>query len=101
MQYSRKIDREISENGIEFELGRVYARLEKLTDIRKAKGKRYSLITVLMIILMAKICGEDKPMGIADWATNIGAAENVIGQLAKSSLGLQVCPAKGKRFSIA
>ena len=38
MQYSRKIDREISENGIEFELGRVYARLEKLTDIRKAKG---------------------------------------------------------------
>ncbi len=70
MQYSRKIEREISENGIEFDLGSVYARLSKLTDVRKAKGKRYSLITILMIVLMAKLCGEDKPMGIADWATN-------------------------------
>jgi len=70
MQYSRKIEREISENGVEFDLGSVYARLGKLTDIRKAKGKRYSLITILMIILMAKLCGEDKAMGIADWAKN-------------------------------
>lgn len=70
MQYSREIGREISENGIEFDVGSVYARLEKITDVRKAKGKRYSLITILMIILMAKLCGEDKPMGIADWAKN-------------------------------
>jgi len=70
MQYSRKIEREISENGVEFDLGSVYARLGKLTDIRKAKGKRYSLISILMIILMAKLCGEDKAMGIADWAKN-------------------------------
>jgi predicted transposase YbfD/YdcC len=70
MQYSRKIEREISENGIEFDVGSVYAGLEKLTDVRKAKGKRYSLITILMIILMAKLGGEDKPMGIADWAKN-------------------------------
>lgn len=70
MQYSRKIEREISENGVEFDLGSVYARLGKLTDIRKAKGKRYSLITILMIILMAKLCGEDKAMGIAEWAKN-------------------------------
>lgn len=70
MQYSRKIEREISENGIEFDMGSVYARLNKLTDIRKAKGKRYSLTTILMIILMAKLCGEDTAMGIADWAKN-------------------------------
>jgi len=39
MQYSiRKIEREISENGVEFDLGSVYARLGKLTDIRKAKA---------------------------------------------------------------
>lgn len=68
MQYSRKTEREISENGIEFDLESVYARLNKLTDIRKAKGKRYGLTTILMIILMAKLCGEDKPMEIADWA---------------------------------
>lgn len=70
MQYSRKIEREISENGIEFDTGSVYARLNKLTDIRKAKGKRYSLTMILMIILMAKLCGEDTAMGIADWAKN-------------------------------
>jgi len=70
MQYSLKIEREISENGIEFDMGSVYARLNKLTDIRKAKGKRYSLTMVLMIILMAKLCGEDTAMEIADWAKN-------------------------------
>lgn len=66
MQYSR----EISENGIEFDLGSVYARLGRLTDTRKDKGKRYSLTTLLMIIIMAKLCGEDTVMGIADWARN-------------------------------
>jgi len=66
MQYSR----EISETGIEFDMGSVYARLAKLTDIRKDKGKRYSLRTLLMIIIMAKLCGEDTVMGIADWAKN-------------------------------
>jgi predicted transposase YbfD/YdcC len=70
MQYSREIEREISESGVEFDLGSVYARLGKLTDVRKAKGKRYRLTTILMIIIMAKLCGEDKPLGIADWAKN-------------------------------
>lgn len=70
MQYSRKIEREISGNGIEFDLGSIYARLSKLTDVRKAKGKRYSLTTLLMIMLMAKLCGENTPMEIADWAKN-------------------------------
>jgi len=66
MQYSR----EISETGIECDMGSVYARLGKITDIRKDKGKRYSLRTLLMIIIMAKLCGEDTVMGIADWAKN-------------------------------
>jgi hypothetical protein len=70
MQYSRKIEREINENGVEFEKGSVFARVSKLTDVRKAKGKHYSLTTILMIILMAKLCGDDKPLGIADWAKN-------------------------------
>jgi len=66
MQYSR----EISETGVEFDLGSVYARLSQLTDTRQDKGKRYSLTTLLMIIIMAKLCGEDTVMGIADWAKN-------------------------------
>jgi len=69
MQYStRRIERELSATGIEFEKGSVYERLGKLTDLRKPKGKRYSLETLLMIIVMAKLCGENTPMEIADWA---------------------------------
>lgn len=71
MQYStRKVERELSANGIEFDQGSIYERLGQLTDLRQAKGKRYSLETVLMIIVMAKLCGEDTPMEIADWAKN-------------------------------
>jgi predicted transposase YbfD/YdcC len=64
MEYSR----ECSANEIEFEKGSVYGRLGNLTDLRKPKGKRYSLEMLLMIILMAKLCGENTPMEIADWA---------------------------------
>src|SRR5215831_10990267 len=71
MQYSTgRIAREISANGIECDRGSVYDRLCKLTDLRGVHGKRYRLETVLMIVMMAKLCGEDKPMGIAEWAKN-------------------------------
>lgn len=70
MEYSRKTEREISESGVEFDVGSVYDRLGKITDARKAKGKRYGLTSILMIIIIAKLCGEDKATGIADWAKN-------------------------------
>lgn len=71
MEYSTaRIEREISANGIEFDRGSVYDRLCKLTDLRGVNGKRYRLETVLMIVIMAKLCGEDTPMGIAEWAKN-------------------------------
>lgn len=54
--------------GILYDVGSVYAGLCKLTDIRKAKGKQYSLEMILLIVVMAKLCGEDKPLGIAEWA---------------------------------
>lgn len=65
-----RTEREISANGIEFDQGSVYDRLCKLTDLRGANGKRYSLETVLMMVVMAKLCGEDTPFGIAEWAKN-------------------------------
>ncbi len=46
----------------------LYARLEQLPDQRKARGKRYSLALVLTLILLAKLCGETKPAGYAQWA---------------------------------
>lgn len=63
-----RIEREISANGIEFDQGSVYERLGKLTDLRGVNGKRYGLETVLMLVVMAKLSGEDTPFGIAEWA---------------------------------
>lgn len=61
---------EMDEAGVIYETESVYARLLKLTDLRKARGKQYSLVTMLMIILLAKLSGQDKPVEIADWAKN-------------------------------
>lgn len=54
--------------GFLFDVGSLYARLNHLGDKRKAKGKRYSLGLVLLLLLLAKLAGEDKPSGIAEWA---------------------------------
>ena len=51
-------------------MGGVYEGLAKLTDVRQARGQRYRLETVLLIILLAKLAGEDTPYAIADWAKN-------------------------------
>ena len=71
MQYSiGKLERELDVQGVEFDRGSVYDRLRQLTDVRKAKGKRYRLETVLMIVVLAKLCGCDRPIEIAEWANN-------------------------------
>lgn len=49
------------------DLGSLYERFAGLKDKRKAKGKRYALATILMGMFLAKLCGEDKPSGIAEW----------------------------------
>lgn len=51
-----------------FDVGSLYAQLSTLEDKRKAKGRRYSLALVLLLAILAKLCGEDTPSGIADWA---------------------------------
>ena len=65
-----KIEREINVDGVEYDGGSVFEQFGQLTDIRKARGKRFSLEAILMIIVMAKMCGEDTPSAIADWAKN-------------------------------
>jgi predicted transposase YbfD/YdcC len=45
----------------------LYNRFQGLTDQRKARGKRYALETILLGMFLAKLCGEDKPSGIAEW----------------------------------
>lgn len=58
----------ITRAGQVFDVGSLYAEFRQLKDPRKARGKRYPLETVLTLIVLAKICGEDKPSGIAEWA---------------------------------
>jgi predicted transposase YbfD/YdcC len=58
---------EIDEIGIIYHLDSLYAYLMQVPDPRKAKGKQYPLPSLLILILLAKLGGEDKPSGITDW----------------------------------
>ena len=51
-----------------FDVGSLYAKLLRLGDNRKPKGLRYRLETILVIMILAKLCGEDNPSAIAEWA---------------------------------
>jgi predicted transposase YbfD/YdcC len=61
-----------SNTGQVINLGSLYHRFEGLKDKRKAKGKRYALATILVGMFLAKLCGEDKPSGIAEWVAYRG-----------------------------
>ena len=63
---------EISVEGVIYDTGSVYDRLHQLTDQRRARGKRYNLPTVLMIVLLAKLSGGDTPTEIAEWGSHHG-----------------------------
>ena len=63
-------NQELSETGYLYEIGSLYAFLQQVTDTRKAKGKRYSLAMLLVLILLAKLGGEDQPSGIAEWVAH-------------------------------
>jgi predicted transposase YbfD/YdcC len=58
----------ITEAGMVVDLGSLLARFQALRDQRKPRGKRYSLAMVLVFVMMAKLCGENHCMGIAEWA---------------------------------
>jgi predicted transposase YbfD/YdcC len=57
-----------------FDVGSLAARLASLTDKRGRRGIRYSLTVILLLIVLAKLGGEDRPSGIADWLTYRAAA---------------------------
>jgi len=67
------------DSGLKYALGSLYERFQGLSDPRKAKGKRYSLLTLLVVIFLAKLSGQDRPGEIADWAKN--HAEALVGLL--------------------
>jgi predicted transposase YbfD/YdcC len=42
--------------------------LERVQDGRQRRGLRYRLEIILVLFILAKLCGENKVYGIADWA---------------------------------
>ena len=57
----------VDENGVVYDLGRLMAYFYALGDPRKARGKRYHLVTLLALVFLAKLSGMDGPSAIADW----------------------------------
>jgi hypothetical protein len=53
-----------------FALSDLWRRLAALPDQRKRRGKRYALPVLLLLIVLAKLSGEDRPSGIADWVAH-------------------------------
>lgn len=53
-----------------FEVTALWQRLATLRDARRPKGKRYPLPLVLLLVVLAKLGGEDRPSGIADWVAH-------------------------------
>jgi predicted transposase YbfD/YdcC len=63
-------DQDVNENGLVYELGSLYTYFERVSDDRKPKGKLYSLSLLLVLMMLSKLSGEDKPSGIADWVAH-------------------------------
>lgn len=57
----------VNENGLVFDQGSLMAFFYDLLDPRHARGKRYSLVTLLTLVFLAKLSGMDSPSAIADW----------------------------------
>lgn len=62
-----RYDQELNENGLVFDLGSLYEYFTKIEDPRDNRGKQYALPTLLTLIVLAKLGGEDSPSGITDW----------------------------------
>ena len=87
MHYSAsRVKQDYGATGVLYDLGSVYEGLSRITDKRKARGKIYRLETILMIIVLAKLSGEDKPTGIAEWGKHHGEEIVKLMQLKKSQM---------------
>lgn len=53
-----------------FDVGNLLARLGQMTDRRKRKGRRYALADVLLLVILAKLSGQDRAEEVADWVAN-------------------------------
>lgn len=67
-QYSApNFDVNLDPAGFVIDLDCLYTALAHLKDSRHARGIRYSLVTILVCVVLAKLAGEDYLAGIAEW----------------------------------
>jgi len=68
MDYSvPDFDVNVDPEGFVIDVGSLFDQLARLTDSRCARGKRYSLVTVLVFLVLAKLAGQDRLYGISQW----------------------------------
>jgi len=58
---------EFMDEGAVFDVTALMEYLQRVTDQRKRRGRRYSLSFLIVMIILAKLSGENKPLGIAEW----------------------------------
>ena len=56
-----------SREPLAFDVRQLWRRLAAVPDRRHRRGKRYALPLLLLLIVLAKLSGQDRPSGIADW----------------------------------
>lgn len=64
-------------------LGHLIQYLKAVKDGRKRRGRRYPLEIILVLFILAKLCGQNKIYGIADWVQQ--QSEYLIGALGLKS----------------
>ena len=70
MDYTNlKASQEANEYGLIYDLGSLYDYLSQIEDPRSKYGKQYELTVLLIWMLLAKLGGQDKPSGMAEWIT--------------------------------
>lgn len=58
---------DMATEGIVFDVGGLTQYLKEVRDVRQARGQRYRLEFLLVLIILAKLAGQNKPKGIAEW----------------------------------
>jgi predicted transposase YbfD/YdcC len=71
MDYSNiRPDQEMTETGLIYDLGSLYDYLTKVLDPRHARGKQYALTELLVLMILAKLAGQQNASQIADWVAH-------------------------------
>ena len=63
---------ECNTTGFVVDAGSLYHHFQEIEDVRKKRGIRYSLPIIMLLVVLAKLCGQDTPYGIADWVNHRG-----------------------------